>query len=967
MNSKNLPGNNKYYLLAIVVIAFFAGSCSYNNNQSKKSYLVKSNNEEVENEGGRRRQEYEFRLLRDPKTGKIPVGIRKQELELLKTLPSKSNIAYREQINNTYTAVGPTQNGGRTRAVVFDVRYNGTTNKVIMGGGINGGLFRSVDGGATWSFVSPPNDIRSVSCIAQDPRAGFQDTWYAGTGGEILGSSAADPSSFFMPGYGIFKSIDNGASWTKLTSTIQAGTQQIPSSSSTGSLVDNVFDMVFRIAVHPVTGDVYAAIYDNIARSTNGGISWSGVLTSSGPQYPVGVMTDISINADGSRIFTAFSGRNLKRDTVGVFVSSTGDKGSWTRIAGGTNGSPDSVAGWKSYDNTIDPSTGFTGGYERLVLATAPSNTNLLYVMYNFPASSTEKDADLFKADLTSFTGNNPATITWNNYSANLTAKRNGTTASPLNTQGNYDMSLSIHPSNSNIVIAGGTNIYRSTDGFATSGNVKFIGGYSSNTFTDLNFASHPDIHFFAFDPSSPNRMVVASDGGLFATNDITASAVTWGLFNSQYQTIQYYHVSVDPEIGSQAYAGGAQDNSTTYRDANALFGSPLPDPNDHYILIGGDGGSTGITKKDGQGKQYLFASQQLGKIYRQDLFSPYNTTDIKPTGSGDGQFVTYFHLDEDNTNLLYYVTDNSLYRTKNATTVTTSANWEEVTGIAGFLSGNIYSLATTRGSYTTNSYLFIGTDDNKIYRLKDPANSIVSTFPTDITPSAITTGSVITDIAVNPRNQDTVMFVASNYGVKSIFWTGNATAATPTWQSVEGNISLPSVRTCAIVATTTGIEYYVGTSIGLYSTTAVNGTSTVWINEGGTGMIKTAIVNDLAYRWQDNTLVIGTHGNGMFVTQIGNAITGVNDPIRNDKNFIKAAYPTLTNSQLHFQTGSLTGIKKMQVEILSVSGQLIYKQEYPFRDGSIPVFNLADGNYILNISGDNRRYVFTQKFVKIN
>ncbi|MBI2730723.1 MAG: T9SS type A sorting domain-containing protein [Sphingobacteriales bacterium] len=958
MISTSLLKRENFMYLAVVSLLMISTGCYTKKENSKRKFFSLPEGKELKKEGGRKRQEYELKLLRDPKTGLIPVGIREKELALFKTLPAKTDINYRGQVNNTYTAVGPTQNGGRTRAVMFDMRYNGTSNKVIMAGGINGGIFRSVDGGSTWGFVSPENEIHSVSCFAQDPRPGFQDIWYAGTGGEVVGASAADPSSFYVPGFGIFKSTDNGVTWARLNST-STGAQTPPLPSS---LLDNNFDMVYRMLVHPATGNVYAAINNNIMRSVDGGTTWSAVLSPSISGNIFGGMTELTINADGSRLFAAFSGRASDRNIAGVFTSTTGNSGSWTRIAGGVNGSADSVAGWKAYNNATSLGE-YTSGWGRVVLATAPSNSNILYVLYynnSQDVSSGIPEADLFKADLTAF-----PTITWSNNSANLIAKQDGITNDAFDTQGEYNMCLAVHPDNPSLVIAGGVNLFRSSDGFATKTNVTFIGGYESTTFSDPNFASHPDHHFLAFDPSAHNRLVVASDGGLYATNNVTLTKPSWNLFNSQYQTFQYYHISIDPEIGSQAFAGGAQDNSTTFRDINGILGAPLPDPNDHYIIIGGDGGATGYSKKDGLGQQYLYASAQLGNIYRLTLFSPFTLTDIKPTGSTEGQFVTYFHLDEDNTEFLYFVIDNILYRTTSASTVTPDS-WEEVTGVEAQLTGSIYSMATTRGTYTANSYLFMGTDDGKVYRLKNPSAVVASTLPTNITPSGMTAGSVVTDIAVNPRNQDTVMCVASNYGVKSIFWTGNATAATPTWQSIEGNISLPSIRTCAIVTKTTGVEYYVGTSIGLYSTTTINSTATIWTNEGS-GMLKTSVVNDLAYRWQDNTLLIGTHGNGMFVTQIGNAVTSIGNVIRNDKNFIKAAYPTLASSQLLFQTGGLTTIKKIQVEILTVNGQLVYKESYPYRDGSIPVSRLANGNYIINISSDNRKYLFTQKFVKIN
>ena len=76
---------------------------------------------------------YEYDLLKDPRTGKIPSGIRKMELQQAKTILRKQK---RQRQNNllSFTPQGPTNIGGRTRSVAYDVRYNGSTNKVILAG-----------------------------------------------------------------------------------------------------------------------------------------------------------------------------------------------------------------------------------------------------------------------------------------------------------------------------------------------------------------------------------------------------------------------------------------------------------------------------------------------------------------------------------------------------------------------------------------------------------------------------------------------------------------------------------------------------------------------------------------------------------------------------------------------------------------------------------------------------------------
>jgi hypothetical protein len=848
--------------------------------------------------------------------------------------------------------VGPSLQGGRTRAFAFDIRNNGSSNRIALSGGINGGIFRSTDGGTTWNFVHPIDEIRSVSCLAQDPRPGFHDTWYAGTG-EAIGVSASIPAGFVL-GNGIFKSTNNGLSWTKLATTADDNPTNFTQ-----------FDIIHKLVVHPLTGDVYAAIHRRIVRSTDGGSTWSNVLEGTAPVNSSSGVADILINKAGSTIFAAFSGRNLDRSLAGVWNSSTGNSGTWTRMAGGANGQTDSIPGWRAYDNTINGSD-YTGGWGRVTIALAPSNQNLMYVLYENAedAASSKSEADIFRCDMST------APFTWTNLSANLIAKRNGTTDSYFQAQSGYNLVVAVHPTQPNIVFTGGVNLYRSTDGFTTAANTSFVGGLISNTYDDPDDISHVDFHFIAFDPSNANRMVTTSDGGLVSTQNAASTRISWSNLNNQFQTVQYYHVGIDPTPGSRIYFGGCQDNSTTFRDIGGLIGSVLPDSNDHYTLVGGDGCQVGMTPKNTQGQQFLFAAAQEGQFYRTRLSKPFNSSNytlIKPIAAGKGEFITYFHLDEDNTDFLYYVSQDTLFRTGSSITVTPTAGWSRMDSIDATINGNIYSLATTRGPYTQNSHLFIGTDNGKVYRLQDPQAAAINTAPIDITPLGMDPGSVVSDISVNPRSQDTIMVIASNYNVNSIFWTGNATAPKPNWQIVEGNLDLPSVRSCVIVTKTSGVEYYAGTSSGLFSTASLNGNSTVWSREGS-GAMNTAIVNSLAYRWQDNTLVVGTHGNGMFAAYIGNAVTlptGINAPIRNDKNFIINAYPTLSSTTIRYQIGNLFAIKKIRVQVFNISGQLVYDNDTGYQSGTVDVSLFAKGAYILTVTSNDRKYQFVQKFFK--
>jgi photosystem II stability/assembly factor-like uncharacterized protein len=88
---------------------------------------------------------------------------------------------------------------------------------ILMTGGVSGGLWRSEDAGQSWSKITKPEDLHSVTCIVQDKRAGRNNIWYYSTG-EVRGNSASGPGAFFT-GDGVYKSTDNGLTWTNLAST----------------------------------------------------------------------------------------------------------------------------------------------------------------------------------------------------------------------------------------------------------------------------------------------------------------------------------------------------------------------------------------------------------------------------------------------------------------------------------------------------------------------------------------------------------------------------------------------------------------------------------------------------------------------------------------------------------------------------------------------------------------------------
>ena len=99
-----------------------------------------------------------------------------------------------------WSAIGPGNIGGRTRAIVFDP----DDPDVMYAAGVAGGIWKSTDAGANWNVADDLMLNLAVSTIVIDP----------GTGEGFLGGRPG------VRGLGIFKSTDAGATWTQLPGTV---------------------------------------------------------------------------------------------------------------------------------------------------------------------------------------------------------------------------------------------------------------------------------------------------------------------------------------------------------------------------------------------------------------------------------------------------------------------------------------------------------------------------------------------------------------------------------------------------------------------------------------------------------------------------------------------------------------------------------------------------------------------------
>lgn len=816
---------------------------------------VEENEEEDERERLERyapqaRWEAEFEMIKDPATGKIPAGIRQKEVAAaLKTATYQlpENAVTKTIPTIDITPRGPNNYGGRTRALGFDVR----DANIVLSGGVTSGIYRSTDGGASWSRVTPAGVIHSLTCLAQDTRVGQEDTWYAGTG-EVSSSASVQGASFL--GYGIYKSTDNGLTWSALSSTQSGNLESF----------DDGFDGVHRIVVDPTNGNVLATALNSIRRSTDGGGAWSTVLGSASHA----IRSDLIYNSVSGKFYAAIDENSGVSSNAGIWSSTTGAAGNWTQERSGVQISPSLYSG-------------------RIVLANV-ADTDDIVAFFEYDGNTACSNGSTTGVGLLHFDG----TSTWTSHTDKIGDCSDSYTAASalpkqLEIQGGYNMALATKPNDANIVYLAGTEAYR----YNLSTNLyEFIGG-SQQAANSVNL--HVDQHIFMFEPGSNDIMWAGNDGGL-RTTDVTGSITatvgnddngfTWTSRSNGYNGYQYYGVDIDPMDGSNFVAGGAQDNAFTIQpvDATADEVGPTADGVDIAIISGGSDFTT----------HNMFLMWQNGSMLRYENGTEVTGT-INPAAT---DFVGSFYLDADNTNYMYFPSaSGDLYRTRiaesissSSTTGNSSTGWEDLTGISAATGGNtISAMDATRDAagsgfvstdYTAsdpNRKLYLGTANGQVYRLDDPAFAAATTTPVTITPPS--SSGYVSDIAVNPEDDKEVLVTYSSYNVNSVYHTADASVASPTWTNIEGPsgsaVQLASARSAMIVKTPTTTVYLVGTSTGLYATDVLSGATTAWTRLGTTADLGLAVTVEMRLRKSDNKLAVGTHGNGMFMLEFPAAL----------------------------------------------------------------------------------------------
>ncbi|CAM1369581.1 conserved hypothetical protein [Tenacibaculum sediminilitoris] len=848
--------------------------------------------------------------------------------------------------DNAWVERGPDNVGGRTRALLFDP--NDATNETVFAGGVSGGLWKNTNisnSDSKWVRIGIPENL-AVSCIAVDPNN--SKTFYVGTGESYVNGD--------VNGNGLWKSTDGGNSWTKILGGVTGESFLDTNSKLTINLPAEIAGDYISVLTTAFGGDITTPITKDLvlvndgtvptedgceaitnAAELNGKIavirrgtcnfsakaknaqdagavaviivnnqstppfnmaagdgadavtipslminqdigdtiidklsstSVNGTLTKLNDEATnstivpgIQHINDIVIrnNAGVSEVYVAVGeagytgGVSLGGDSLGVYKSIDGTnftKINLPKTSGGNPYEPNNLE--VASDNSIYLSTSssytFSDGGGAIFKSTDGNDFNLVHSIVNgsrteIAVSPTNAETVYVLAEIND--SDTPVKIlkTTNSFTTvNEMALPNdadtGTDANDFTRgQAFYDLLIKVDPNDENTLYVGGIDLFKSTDGAASWNQLShWYGGFGYQNV-------HADQHGLAF--ASSSRMVFGNDGGVYFSNN---SGGNIDARNNNYNTLQFYTLGVAPTTafgGKEYFIAGAQDNGTQ------LVEEAIEGINSSVRASGGDGAAS-FFDTDGTDKYFI-----TNYVYNRSI-SLYNyTTDkwitINDENSSNGDFINQEELDS-NLNILYSNYSSSSFSSaiRRYSNILIDGLVEKALLTNVLMDADPSALKVS--PYTTeSSKLFVGLKNGRLLKVEN-AEAGTGVWSNITGPDFI--GS-ISDIEFG-ETENQIFVTMHNYGVNNVWYSTDGGA---NWVTKEGD--LPDIPVKAILQNPLSKnEVIVGTDLGVWKTSNFTDASPTW-TQSYNGMSNVPVL-DLDLR-DDNTVFAATYGRGVF------------------------------------------------------------------------------------------------------
>lgn len=310
-------------------------------------------------------------------------------------------------------------------------------------------------------------------------------------------------------------------------------------------------------------------------------------------------------------------------------------------------------------------------------------------------------------------------------------------------------------------------------------------------------------------------RFYLGTDGYLAKSNN---GGTLWTRHSDGCGVREFYRIGTSP---THAYhiTGGSQDNGTSWMEGDTW-----------YEWMGADGMECAYHRSN---PDIFYGEWQYGGLHVTTTGGN-NWPNIKPPGVGNGSWITPFVMDYNHPYTIYIGFD-SLWKSTN-----NGSNW---TNIGGF-SEDLDDMAISE----KNSDLILVSNKSDLVRTTNGGT-------TWDTLSGPLPNQTITDIAIHPEDNDTIVVTYSNTGQK-IWLTmdgGN------TWSKIA--FDLPNLSVYGVQWDTHPVDrLYVGTRVGVYEKLLTDSTWNSYIHNMPWGYIREIEIHKGA-----NLLRAAYYGRGLW------------------------------------------------------------------------------------------------------
>ena len=800
----------------------------------------------------------DYLMTMDVQTGAVPT---KKFRETYKSIRSNRQLYRNEEADYDFEWEQiPTNLSGRTRSFLVDP----SNPDKLWAGSVTGGLWvrdQINNASSQWVPVEGPWENLSVSKIAADPVN--PNNLYMGTGESYTAVAMYRESSGI--GSGIWRTKDGGASW-----------EQIPGTENFAYINDIVVrqendQSVLYVAVASGTykgQDFDSSPSDGLFRSVDDGNSWTQILPSFVNGVPPAV-SDIELTADNRLYVGTMRNKNFEGGSNILYSENGLD---WEIVL----------------DSESFTGDGSIGG--RVLIESAPSNPERIYIIRTSTIADTPEvvDRNIYRDRAIEIQQTFDRGANWS--------------AIPPPTETLFSnipwhaLALAVHPQNENHLVIGALNVF-SMDNTHEFGS-KLVtpewfvhSDWRGDVFARFNADQredflgvyvHADVHQIEFADATGNELIISTDGGVYRTttfnrydkSDIEGTVLSGFTFkgpvfselNKGMATGQYYAIDLHPTITK--VMGGTQDNGTLQYDNTPI--------NVINKISGGDGA---IPHYDKNESLVISSIYHNGFYFSQGFTGIGSNFDFYPSGN----FVNATDYD-DNLNLLYangHMLDGILTEDdplKDYLIVYdvgkvidgTNTNSEGTTVMNLTTAESPYSvLKVSPYSPDNSSTLFIGTQTGRIFKVT--GLPLANASSAEINSRELPVG-FISSIDVG-KDEDHLLVTFTNYNTQSVWITRDGGRS---WEDIERNLPDFPVR-WGIFNENNYENVLLATEDGVWYNPDVSDPSKSWVQMEGLPDVR---VDMIKMKRVDRVIAAGTHGRGLFLGKIPEALDAEEEPV---------------------------------------------------------------------------------------